>query len=136
MSSCYCNTRLCLGTATGGRGRKGAFLCCFLLELKLVTILISFCLHRTDLVVSFPLASTSSSRCHCHSVVLVAGEEKSLPCVQAGIRLVSAEQILLPSAPWSPCLPLASPAWIWHSLSGTCFLHSEYRKCQPGSSCS
>ena len=114
------------------RGRKGVFLCCLLLELKHVAILTSLCPPRTDLAVSFPVASTSLSWCHCHSLVSVAGEEKSLPCVQAGIRLVSAECNLLPSAPWNPCLPLASPAWIWHSLSGTCFLHSKYGKCQPG----
>lgn len=85
-----------------------------LVRVKHVTILTSFCPPRTDPEVSISMASTSLSQCHCHSVVSVSREEKSLRRVHAGISFVSAERSWLPSVPWSPCLPVAAPAGVWH----------------------
>lgn len=102
-----------------------------LVGVKHVMILTGFCPPRTDPEVSFSMASTSLSQCHCHSVVSVSGEEKSLPRVQAGISFVSAECSWLPSVPGSPRPPPAAPAWVWRLLSRTCFLQSEHGKCQP-----
>jgi len=89
------------------RGGKGTFLCCLLLQWKHVVTLTSLSLPRSDPVVYFPVASTSSSWCHHHEVGLVAGEVVSLPRVQAGIHLVLVGCILLPSACRSPRLDLA-----------------------------
>lgn len=85
------------------RGRKGLLL----LELKHATILTRLCPPRTDPVVSFPVASTTSSQC--------LGRKNPFPAYRPGSVLCQLDEICCLQTLGAPaCLSLAQPGFGVH----------------------